>query len=69
MGDRFLSDSEVQARVLLSNSQRWRLEQVGKFPKRIKPGNNSQQGRAAWSEREIDEWIESRKAARTKVRE
>jgi len=65
MNDRLLSDSEVNEKVPISPATRWRMEAEGRFPKRIKIGDpESRSGRVAWSESEIDEWIESRKAAR-----
>jgi prophage regulatory protein len=38
----------------------WRLEKAGQFPKRIKLGSH----RVGWSERELYNWIEQRKAER-----
>ena len=43
-----------------SKVQIWRLEKLGKFPKRIELGP----GRRAWVEHEVDKWISSRIAAR-----
>ena len=64
--DRLLSDEEVERRVPLSRTQRWRLEKRGDFPQRIKIGTKgSSSGRVAWSETEIEAWIAARKAART----
>jgi len=37
-----------------------RLEAAGKFPKKIQYGD----GRVGWLEREVDEWIEAKAAAR-----
>ena len=61
MSDRLLSDDEVAKKIPLSKTQRWRLEKLGQFPQRIKIGAsvNSQQGRVAWAESEIDAWIEN----------
>ena len=66
MSDRLLSDDEVTQKIPLSKTQRWRLEKLGQFPQRIKIGAsvNSQQGRVAWAESEIDAWIRGRMAAR-----
>jgi prophage regulatory protein len=65
MSDRLLSESEVENRVPLSRTQRWRLEKSGQFPTRIKLGNPvSPGGRVAWSESEIEQWIAERMAAR-----
>lgn len=41
----------------------WRLEQAGKFPKRLRIGPN----RVAWMYEEVDEWIEGWKALRDPV--
>ena len=46
--------------IQYSKVQIWRLEKLGKFPKRIELGP----GRRAWAEHEIDAWIASRIAAR-----
>jgi prophage regulatory protein len=46
--------------IQYSKVQIWRLEKLGKFPKRIEIGP----GRRAWAEHEIDAWIASRIAAR-----
>jgi prophage regulatory protein len=43
-----------------SKVQIWRLEKLGKFPKRIEIGP----GRRAWAEQEIDAWIANLIAAR-----
>jgi prophage regulatory protein len=39
-----------------SKTQLWRLEKVGKFPRRVPLGA----GRHGWLESEINAWIESR---------
>jgi prophage regulatory protein len=46
----------VMARTTYSQSQIYRLESAGDFPKRITIGR----GRVAWLEHEIDDWIDSR---------
>jgi len=61
--DRLITAAERRARVPLSDSQVWRQEQAGNFPRRIKLGNG-QGGRVAWSLREIENYIAARKAAR-----
>jgi prophage regulatory protein len=38
----------------------WRMERVGRFPRRVHLGAN----RVGWSLAEIQEWIESKKAER-----
>ena len=52
----FESLEKVRGRVPYSNVQLWRMEQEGRFPKRIKIGPN----RVAWLTREVDEWINAR---------
>ena len=46
--------------ISYSKVQLWRLERLGKFPKRVPLGAN----RHGWAEHEIDEWIEQRIQAR-----
>jgi len=62
-GDRLITAEERRARIPLSDSQVWRQEQAGKFPKRIKL-SSGQGGRVVWSLREIEAYIAARKAAR-----
>jgi prophage regulatory protein len=46
--------------VAYSKVQLWRLEKLGKFPKRIMLGTH----RHAWAEHEVDAWIAERILAR-----
>jgi prophage regulatory protein len=46
--------------IPFSDMQIWRLEQQGRFPKRIKLGVN----RVGWDYCEVIAWIEARKAER-----
>jgi predicted DNA-binding transcriptional regulator AlpA len=62
-GDRLITAEERRALIPLSDSQVWRQEQAGKFPRRIKL-SSGQGGRVAWSFREIKTYIAARKAAR-----
>jgi predicted DNA-binding transcriptional regulator AlpA len=62
-GDRLITAEERRALVPLSDSQVWRQEQAGKFPRRIKL-SSGQGGRVVWSFREIKTYIAARKAAR-----
>lgn len=50
---KLLSKKQVRERVVYSIQHITRLEQAGKFPKRIRLGDN----RVAWLESEIDDWI------------
>jgi len=49
--------------IPLSKCQLWRLEKVGKFPKRVPVSA----ARHAWLASEIDDWIASRVALREQV--
>ena len=49
--------------ITLSKCQIWRLMKDGRFPKRVQVSEN----RIAWVEREIDEWIAERVAARDRA--
>ena len=59
---RFLSKKQVSAMVLYSGAHIARLEQAGRFPKRVNLG----QCRVGWLEAEIVEWMEQRIAERDK---
>jgi prophage regulatory protein len=52
-GPALLLEHEVVERVRLSRCTIWRLEKVGRFPKRVKIGFK----RVAWRAAEIDAWI------------
>jgi prophage regulatory protein len=54
---RFLSKNEVKLRTLYSHAHRGRLEDAGKFPKRVRLGNGPR-SRVGYVESEITEWIE-----------
>ncbi len=58
--DRIVSAKERRQFVPYSDMHIWRLEQAGRFPKRIRLGEN----RVGWSLRELQEWIEARKMER-----
>ena len=57
---KLLSKKQVREKVVYSIQHITRLEQAGKFPKRIRLGEN----RVAWLETEIDNWIASKVATR-----
>jgi prophage regulatory protein len=57
---RIIRAAERRRRVPFSDMHIWRLEQAGKFPKRIKLGDR----RVGWDLDEVIAWIESRKALR-----
>ena len=58
--DRIVSAKERRQFVPYSDMHIWRLEKAGRFPKRIRLGAN----RVGWSFRELQVWIEARKAER-----
>ena len=49
--------------VGLTRTSIWRLEQAGKFPKRIKIGERA----VAWDSGELLEWVEQVKQTRTEA--
>ena len=57
---RILRKPELLALVGLSDPTIWRLEKLGKFPKRIRLGSNS----CGWVSSEILTWLEERMAER-----
>ncbi len=57
---RLLSKKQVREMVLYSPQHIQRLEDAGKFPKRVRLG----QGRVGWVEEEVLEWLKARIAAR-----
>jgi prophage regulatory protein len=60
MAENFVSFKSLKGRVPFSRAHLIRLEQDGKFPRRVKLG----ECRVAWIEAEVDEWIENRIAER-----
>ncbi|WP_433994473.1 helix-turn-helix transcriptional regulator [Bradyrhizobium japonicum] len=57
---RIISSAELKRLVPFSPVHIWRLEQAGRFPKRIKVGEH----RVGWDLEEIVVWIEARKSLR-----
>lgn len=53
---RLLSKKQLKEKVVYSIQHITRLEQAGRFPKRVRLGEN----RVAWLESEVDEWIQQR---------
>ena len=53
---RFLREPEVLERTGLSRPTRWRLERLGRFPKRRKIGLAA----VGWVDAEVEDWIQSR---------
>ena len=58
--DRLIDSKQIRQFVPYTIFHLSRLEDQGKFPRRIKIGA----GRIAWSPREVAEWIEARKGER-----
>ena len=54
--DRFIREAECKQITGLSRTRRWELEQIGKFPKRIKLGERA----VAWRLTDLMNWIEER---------
>ena len=57
---RILSKRQVKELVLYSHQHVARLETAGKFPKRIRLGQN----RVGWIEQEVLDWLQTRIDAR-----
>lgn len=55
---RFLSKADVRDKVKLSYTHIARLEEAGKFPKRIALGTH-RTSRRVWLESEIDAWMDA----------
>ncbi len=60
---RLLSKKAVREKVCYSPQHIARLEKAGKYPKRVRLG----QGRVAYVEEEVDQWIEDRIAERDAI--
>ncbi|WP_134678000.1 helix-turn-helix transcriptional regulator [Ectopseudomonas khazarica] len=54
--DKFLRFGAVAEMIGLSRSTIWRLEQDGKFPKRVQLGSKS----VAWRLSDLNDWMSSR---------
>ena len=60
---RIISKRQLKELVLYSPQHIARLEAAGKFPKRVKLGNN----RVGWVEQEVLDWLQERIDARDKA--
>lgn len=56
---KLLSKKQLREKTSLSIVHITRLEQQGKFPQRVKL-TDAENGRVAWIEEEIDDWITQR---------
>ena len=63
IGERLLSNSQVEEQTNLSRTTRWRKEREGTFPKRVVISRN----RVGWIASEIDQWVADRIAAREQL--
>ncbi|MBM7059331.1 AlpA family phage regulatory protein [Pseudomonas sp. UL073] len=54
--DRFLRFGAVAEMIGLSRSTVWRMEQEGKFPKRVQLGSKS----VAWRQSDLNAWMSAR---------
>lgn len=59
-GERLIGSSELRKMIPFSDAHFWRLEQAGKFSRRVKIG----QRRVGWDLDEAVQWVETRKAQR-----
>ena len=64
MAMQLLSWKQLREIVPLSRQHVWRLEQDGKFPKRLKTFGNHRTAKAFWVRAEIEHWINERLQAR-----
>ncbi len=55
-----ITKKQLRDRIPYSDTQIWRLERAGKFPRRVKLGPN----RVGWVAKEIDGWIDQKLAER-----
>ena len=65
---RFLSKKEVKALTLYSDAHRTRLEDAGRFPKRVRLGIG-RYCRVGYVESEVIEWIQAQIAKRDRPNE
>lgn len=62
---RLINEAECHQLTSLSRTQRWRLEDLGLFPRRVKIGLR----RNGWYEAEVRQWCEGRALTRRPVRQ
>jgi prophage regulatory protein len=60
---KLLSKKELKTLVLYSPQHVQRLEDAGRFPKRVRLGNSSR-SRVGWIEQEVLDWLQKRIDAR-----
>lgn len=61
--DRLIGSKEIRQIVPYTIYHLSRLEAKGQFPRRVKVGAG-RQGRIGWPSREVEQWVEARKASR-----
>jgi len=63
-----LSKVQLKEYVPFSPQHIQRLEDEGKFPKRIKPGDDSPNAKAFWVKQEVEDWIQIQMDKRNSLR-
>ncbi|PKN63249.1 MAG: hypothetical protein CVU57_20300 [Deltaproteobacteria bacterium HGW-Deltaproteobacteria-15] len=58
--ERVVRKTELLSRIGLSDATIWRMEKLGRFPKRIQLGGNS----VGWLKSEVDGWLADRASER-----
>ena len=67
MTDRFVREHERRELTGISSTTAWRLERVGKFPRRVKLTDTQEKnGRVGWRLSELLAWMESRQTVTLK---
>ncbi len=57
---RIVRKPELFSKIQLSDATIWRMEKLGRFPRRIQLGGNS----VGWFASEVDSWLAEKAAAR-----
>lgn len=64
MDQRIIRKPELFSKIGLSDATIWRMEKLGRFPRRIQLGGNS----VGWFDTEINGWLAGKAAARSERR-
>ncbi len=64
METRIIRKPALFSKIGLSDATIWRMEKMGKFPRRISLGGNS----VGWFDNEIDEWLAKKASDRLESR-
>lgn len=62
MDQRIIRKPELFSKIGLSDATIWRMEKLGKFPKRINLGGKKSVG---WFKDEVENWLEKKSAERS----